>query len=79
MNAAKVTPLYSREYQEINQWFHSTCPPYGFHDIFLFNKLYKQAYPRLSKEEKRRVEECVDKLIAGVESPRLAKRIFGVV
>jgi hypothetical protein len=79
MNIARVSQLYSDEFQAINQWFHSTHPPYCFHDIHTFNTLYKHAYPALSREEKRRVEEFVDKLIEGVESPNLAPKIFGVV
>jgi hypothetical protein len=79
MNAAKVSRLYSDEFQAINQWFHSTRPPYSFHDIIKFNTLYRYAYPVLSREEKRRVEEFVDKLIEGVESPALTRKIFGVV
>jgi hypothetical protein len=79
MSAAQAIPAYSSEYQAINQWFHSTQPPYGFHDIYQFNNLYRQAYPRLSREERLRVEECVDRLIEGAETPKLAKRIFGVV
>lgn len=79
MKAAKVTLLYSNEYWSIHEWFHNTRPPYGFLDILQFNRLYKQAYPRMSREERRRVEEWVDEMIVNVENPRLAKKIFGVV
>ena len=79
MNTAKVSQLYSDEFQEINRWFHTTPPPYGSRDIFRFNALYRQAYPILSREEKRRVEEFVDVMIERVESRHLVDKIFGVV
>ena len=79
MNTAKITPLYSSDYQTIQQWFHDTRPPYGFQDIYQFNRLYRQAYPGLSREERRRVEDLIDKMIGDVETPKLAKNIFGVV
>jgi len=79
MNTARVSQLYSDEFQAINEWFHDTHPPYCFHDIFAFNALYRNAYPILSREEKRRIEEFVDIMIERVEHPRLAAKIFGVV
>jgi len=79
MNTAKVSQLYSDEFHAINTWFHDTRPPYCFNDIFVFNALYRRAYPALNREEKRRVEEFVDIMIEQVEYPKLATQIFGVV
>jgi hypothetical protein len=79
MNTARVSQLYSDEFQQINRWFHTVRPPYHLQEVIAFNALYRYAYPRLSREEKRRVEEFVDHMIERVEPPELAKRIFGVV
>lgn len=79
MSNAKVSQLYSVEYQEIKKWFHDNHPPYVLQDILKFNSIYKEAYPSLTREEKRRVEEFVDKLIEGVASDKLVTKIFGVV
>lgn len=74
-----VSQLHSDDFHAINQWFQANRPPYGLHDIFRFNALYRQAYPALSREEKRRIEEFVDMMIAGVADRRLIPKIFGVV
>ena len=79
MRTSNVIPLYSDEFQKINQWFQASQPPYNFHDIFMFNSLYRRAYPVLSHEEKRRIEEFVDAMIEGVEEQKLVPKIFGVV
>ena len=79
MQVDAVRKLHTNEFYAIHMWFHATPPPYGFHDILKFNALYRKAYPVLSREEKRRVEEWVDRIIENVETPKLVKRIFGVV
>ena len=74
-----VRKLHTDEFHAIFTWFRTTPPPYGIHDILKFNALYRQAYPLLSQEEKRRVEELVDRMIENVETPKLARKIYGVV
>ena len=79
MHTSKVTKLYSDGFQEINQWFQTTHPPYKFQDFMRFNSLYQRAYPMLSHEEKRRIEGFVNAMIEGVEERKLVTKIFGVV
>jgi hypothetical protein len=79
MNTARVSQLYSDEFQQINRWFHTVQAPYHLQEVIEFNALYRCAYPVLSREEKRRIEEFVDVMIEGVDPPELSKRIFGVV
>lgn len=85
MRTAKVSslplvyPLHSAEFLELQEVFRSLEKPYGLGDILLFNRTYRRIYGRLGKEEKRRAEEFVDALVAGVERQQLASRIFGVV
>lgn len=80
MTIASITKGYSTHYQEIDHWFHGIQAPYRLKDILAFNAIYRRAYSRLNREEKRRVEEeIVDALIDGVEAPKLKAKIFGVV
>jgi len=79
MKLENVRKLHCDEFHSICAWFNTTIPPYGIHDILQFNALYKQAYPLLSREEKRRIEELIDRMIDNLETPKLAKKIFGVV
>jgi hypothetical protein len=79
MQVATVRKFQSDEFRAIYEWFRTTPPPYCLHDILNFNYLYKQAYPVLSREEKRRIEEFVDSMIDNVECPKLVKCIYGVV
>jgi hypothetical protein len=79
MNTAEIVPIHSPEFSEIKHFFHVHKPPYGLEHIFRFNRLYKRVYSQLNKEERRRSEEFVDKLIDELEDPRLASKIFGVV
>jgi hypothetical protein len=79
MHAPNVIPLYSDGFKKINQWFQTSQPPYNVQDILRFNSLYRLAYPVLSNEEKRRIEEFVDLIIKGVGERKLIPKIFGVV
>ena len=79
MNTAEIIPIHSSDFSEIKDFFHIHQPPYQLEHIFQFNSLYRRVYFRLSKEEKRRSEELVDKLIEELEDRRLASKIFGVV
>lgn len=76
---ATVTTLHSPEFTELQSLFHGMAAPYGAEHITQFNRLYKDIYGRLSSAERRRAEEFVDELIAGVEREELVPRIFGVV
>ncbi len=78
-HAPEAILRYSHDFQAINQWFQAHLPPYNFQDILQFNSLYRRAYPSLSRDEKRRVEEFVDAMIEGVEERGLVSKIFGVV
>ena len=79
MLAKNIIPIHSRDYLELYTFFHSLKQPYGLTDILQFNRIYQPMYARLGPEERRRAEEIVDALVAGVESKSLAARIFGVV
>ncbi len=79
MCASKAIQPYSVDFQGISEWFEASHPPYDFQDIYRFNSLYRRAYPVLSREEKRRIEEFVDAIIEGVEERKLVPEIFGVV
>ena len=79
MRNAKVIPIFSPEFLDLQMLFQELKPPYKLGDILRFNNAYRPIYRRLSPEEKRRAEEFVDALVAGVENRRLAPRIFGVV
>lgn len=79
MNTAEIIQIHSPEFSEIRQFFAVHKEPYRLEHIFQFNKLYGRVYFQLSKEEKRRSEEFIDKFIDGLEDRRLASKIFGVV
>ena len=79
MLAKNITPIHSPEFVDLFTVFHSLERPYGLGDILRFNRTYQPIYGRLGHEEKRRAEEFVDSLIAGVEHRDLVSRIFGVV
>jgi hypothetical protein len=79
MNTAEIIPIHSQEFSAVRHFFHVHQPPYRLEHVLHFNRLYKQVYFRLSKEEKRRSEELVDQLIDKLEDRRLASKIFGVV
>jgi hypothetical protein len=79
MRTSNVITPYSDEFQEINQWFQVSQPPYNSQDICMFNSLYRRAYPVLSHEEKHRIEEFIDTIIDGVAERKLVQKIFGVV
>lgn len=79
MQTARIIPIFSPEFQGLQALFHDLERPYGLLDILRFNQAYRSIYRRLSAEEKRRAEEFVDALVAGVERRELAPRIFGVV
>jgi len=79
MRAAKIIPILSPEFQDLQQLFHALEQPYGLPEILRFNHAYQPIYQKLPPEEKRRAEEFIDTLIAGVERRELKARIFGVV
>jgi hypothetical protein len=61
------------------QYFASIAPPYNLTHIFRFNAIYQGVYHKLGADEKRQAEEYVDQLIEGLEHPKYAAKIFGVV
>ena len=79
MNTAKSIPTDSSAFQELNTLINAMASPYGQGDIVRFNLLYQRIYPQLSRDEKRRAEEFVDALIAGVEKEEWTSQIYGVV
>lgn len=79
MRAAKIIPILSPEFVDLQRLFHELERPYGLQDILRFNRAYQPIYRRLPAEEKRRAEEFIDALIEGVERRELKARIFGVV
>lgn len=79
MPKTKIIPLFSPEFLDLQMLFNELQAPYGLADILRFNSAYRPIYGRLSPEEKRRAEEFVDALVAGVEKKQLAPKIFGVV
>jgi len=79
MQTAVATPIHSAEFAELQTVFRGLSAPYTGDDIARFNLAYKYIYGRLSPAERRRAEEFVDTLIAGVERKELAQSIFGVV
>ena len=79
MLAKNIVPLHSESFDQLRSLFMSFEPPYDLKDIRDFNDLYRGIYPVLSGEERRRAEDFVDAMIAGVERREWASRIFGVV
>lgn len=64
---------------ELETYFSGIRPPYTLMHIRDFNRLYRRLYPVLNREEKRRAEQWVDRMIDHVERKEWASRIFGVV
>lgn len=79
MQAVTVSPLYSESFNRLRHYFYCIQPPYTLEHVSEFNTIYREIYPRLSREEKRRAEEFVDSLIDGLQRKEWAARIFGVV
>jgi hypothetical protein len=79
MSEAKVLPIYSLEFIELQAVFYELARPYDFNEIVCFNQTYERIYWSLRREEKRRAEMLVDALIEGLKTPTLACKIFGVV
>jgi hypothetical protein len=79
IQAAHVSSLYSKRFDELRLFFYSIRPPYTLAHINEFNAIYRNLYPVLNREEKHRAEEFVDSLIAGLERKEWAPKIFGVV
>jgi hypothetical protein len=79
MRATNISSLYSENFDELRRYFQSIRPPYSLVDIRQFNMIYRNIYPVLSREEKRRAEDFVDALIDGLEKKEFASKIFGVV
>lgn len=76
---SNVTALYSPEFLQLQRLFRALKTPYGAIEIRHFNRTYSRLYPELTPLERSRAEEWVDELIAQVERPELAARIYGVV
>lgn len=74
-----LPPIHSSEFNELHNTFHRLKQPYGLKEIFHFNQTYERVYQKLRREEKRHAEMLVDTLIDGLETPKLANKIFGVV
>ena len=79
MLVKNIVPIHSPEFVGLSTLFHNLERPYKLGDILKFNRTYQPIYGLLGKEEKRRAEEFVDNLVAGVESRDLVSKIFGVV
>ncbi len=79
MQDATVTQIYSSDFQQLQNLFRALRKPYGAIEIRHFNRVYGRLYPHLTSQEKRRTEQWVDELLAHVEHPDLAARIYGVV
>jgi hypothetical protein len=75
----KILPSQSSYFIEIQNLFHTLEQPYDLKEITRFNQTYERSYWKLHEEEKQRAEALVDQLIAGLKTPNLASRIFGVV
>jgi hypothetical protein len=78
-HATNISTLYSERFDELRSFFQGIRPPYTLQHIREFNALYRNIYPALSREEKRRAEDFVDSLIDGLEKKEWAPKIFGVV
>ena len=52
--------------------------PYSAADARAFTACYRTLYATLSRTERRRAEEMVDRLISGLEDPEDRQWIFGV-
>jgi len=74
-----LTSIHSPAFSELHNTFHRLKRPYGLMEITRFNQTYERVYQMLRREEKRHAEALVDTLIDGLETPRLADKIFGVV
>lgn len=79
MGTSTVQTLHATGYAEVRQFFTRHEPPFTMTDIREFNALYRCVYPELSSKERQRSEELVDYLIAHVERPEWAGKIYGVV
>lgn len=79
MQAVTVSPLYSEAFDQLSHYFYRIHAPYTLQHIREFNAIYREIYPKLSGEEKRRAEEFVDHLIDGLQRKEWASHIFGVV
>jgi hypothetical protein len=74
-----VVSLFSPAFQELWSYISGLQAPFSLHDIEGFNAIYKRNYSSLSREERHRVEEFVDTMIAQVARKEWAVKIFGVV
>lgn len=79
MNATNINYLYSDRFDELKRYFFGIQAPYTLGHIREFNAIYRKIYPSLNREERRRAEDFVDALIAGLERKEWASKIFGVV
>lgn len=79
MQKNPLTALYAPDFQLLQRLFHALRKPYGLTEIRHFNRVYSSLYAQLAPDEKRQAEQWVDELVAHVEHPGLAPRIYGVV
>ncbi|MFN5746356.1 MAG: hypothetical protein ACK443_09765 [Methylococcaceae bacterium] len=76
---AQPVSTCSKGYQELLIFCRAIQPPYTEYDIRAFNAIYRNTYPSLSPDERRRAETLVDLMIDGVQRRELAPLIYGVV
>lgn len=79
MHEDNVKPLYSPGFERLQTLFRALRKPYGSIEIVHFNRLYSRLYGQLSAAEKRCAEAWVDQIVANLEKPELASRLYGVV
>ncbi|UZR27696.1 hypothetical protein [Methylococcus mesophilus] len=79
VHPAPVVHLFSPAFLDVSSYIAGIKAPFTLKDIRGFNDAYKEAYPSLSREEKRRIEIFVDTMIEGVAEKKFASKIFGVV
>jgi hypothetical protein len=71
--------LDSPGFERLQTLFRALRKPYGVIEIVHFNRLYSRLYGQLSAAEKRCTEAWVDQIVANLEKPELASRLYGVV
>ncbi len=79
MKTATVTPLRSKDIEELNDLFNNLKRPYGKGEVVRFNLAYQRLYPKLNRLERQHAEALVDAMIADLENDNLASHIYGVV
>jgi len=54
MDKKRLLAIYSPAFAELQSAFYRLEHPYGFKEIFQFNRIYERVYADLRKEEKNR-------------------------